>query len=118
MVTQSDSTDLSPLEQIRQCEAEGTRRVAAAHEAAAATIEKARLDAASLVRDAREAGRQDGQARYAEILARAEEEAEMLVTQAKGRATELRQQGDSRMDAAVHQAVKIILSVAGEVENL
>jgi vacuolar-type H+-ATPase subunit H len=112
-----NNTDLSPLEQIRQCEAEVTRLVAAAHESAGATLAKARSEAASLIRKAREAGQQDGQARYADILARAEEEAEILATQAKGRAAELLRQGEARMDSAVQQAVQIILTVTGEVEN-
>lgn len=117
IITRMNNTDLSPLEQIRQCEAEVTRLVAAAHESAGATLAKARSEAASLIRNAREAGQQDGQARYADILARAEEEAEILATQAKGRAAELRRQGEARMDSAVQQAVQIILTVAGKVEN-
>ena len=52
--------ELSPLDQIRQAEAEVARRVAGCREGAERTVAKAREQARALVEAEREAGRQEG----------------------------------------------------------
>lgn len=106
--------DLTPLEQIRQCEADMTRRVLAAHDAAEKTIAKAAQEAAAIKKQAQETGSREGQARFREIVLKATEEAELLVAQAKHREEELRRDGDRRMDVAVRRAVNLILGTEKE----
>lgn len=106
--------ELSPLDQIRQTEAEVTRRIAAAREAAEKTVEKARGEAAKRKAAAREAGRLEGQAQLKENLARAEEEARALVAQAHHQADELRRRGRQRMHKAVQFAICVVLGLEGE----
>ena len=105
----------SPLDQIRQAEAEGTRRVAAAHRAAEATAQKAQAQAEGIKRHACETGQREGQAQYREIISRAEEEARALVAQARRRAGILRRQGDLCMDDFVCRAVEIVIGQEQEI---
>jgi vacuolar-type H+-ATPase subunit H len=109
-----DPIRLSPLDQIRQTEAEITRKVAAAREAAEQVVVKARLDAAALKQQAREEGQREGQARCREITARAEEEAHALVVQAHAQADQLRRKGEALMDTAVRGVIELIIGQEGE----
>lgn len=105
----------SPLDQIRQAEAEIMRRIAAARRAAEATVQEAQAQVVNLKRQARETGRREGQAEYREIISRAEEEARALVEQARRRAEILRRQGDLCIDDLVCRAVEIVVGQEQEI---
>lgn len=102
---------LSPLDQIRQAEADLARRIVAAREEAEQVQERARAQARLLLEEARQGGRDQGQAQYREIVARAEKEAQAILADAHDRAGALRQLGYQRMEIAVSQAVNIILGI-------
>ncbi len=104
---------LSPLDQIRQAEAEITRRIIAAHEASECAITEARSQAALLKRQAHETGTRGGQIRYKEIIFKAEEEARSLVEYAHNQASSLQRKGQVCMEAAIQEAANIILGVKG-----
>jgi vacuolar-type H+-ATPase subunit H len=109
--------ELSPLDQIRQAEAEVNRRIAAARRAAEMIEIKARAQAVDLKREAHEAGRREGRAQYEELVSRAEVEAEALLAQAHSQAEDLRRKGDLHMDAAVHRAVEVVVGLGGEADD-
>jgi vacuolar-type H+-ATPase subunit H len=111
MTTSEPVNRLSPLDQIRNTEADVTRRIAAVRETAAAIVANARARAKAILNEARETGRWEGQKQYKEIISKAEEEAQAVIAQARYRADELRYKGDRIMGAAVDQAVKIILGL-------
>lgn len=100
--------ELSPLDQIRQTEAEVTRRIAAAREAAQGVVEGAHEQATQRVEGARTAGDRAGQARYKEMISKAEEEARAISLQAEHRAERLHQRGRRRMEQAVAMAVALV----------
>jgi vacuolar-type H+-ATPase subunit H len=104
----------SPLDQIRQAEAEVTRQLAAARKAAEAALEDARSQAAQLKRKARENGRLDGEAQCRETISQAQREACAIVAQAQNREEGLRQQGELRMEAAVRFAVAVVMGQEAE----
>jgi vacuolar-type H+-ATPase subunit H len=104
---------LSPLDQIRLVEGEMARRLIVAREAAEQEAARARLEAAVIKREAREKGEQEGQIRYKEVTAQAEEEAKILLAQSEHRAETLRRHGALRMDRAVDQASRIVLGEHG-----
>ena len=104
---------LSPLDQIRHVEADITRQIAVAREAAEKTVAQERTQAARLKKEAQEAGRREGQNRYKDLIGEAERETRVLVAQAHQRAEDLRQRGQRQMAKAIHHAVKIIL---GDIE--
>lgn len=104
-------TMLSPLDQIRQAEAEVTRRLAAVREAAALRVEEAHKQAANLKSAAWELGMREGQARYRAIIQQAEEEASEIVAQAQLRCERLRRQGEQRMPEAVALVVNLVIGV-------
>ncbi len=106
---------LSPLDQIRQTEAEITRKIAAAREAAEQVVVKARLDAYALKKQALEDGNREGQARYREILLRGEEEAKALTVQAHSTADNLRRKGEAYMEIAVRSAVELVIGQEGDL---
>jgi vacuolar-type H+-ATPase subunit H len=110
-------TPFSPLDQIRQAEAENIRKIAAARESAEQVVVKARLDADLLKKQALEEGNREGQARYREILLRREEEAKALVVQAHSTAEKLRRKGEASMDIAVRSAVELIIGLEGGTES-
>jgi vacuolar-type H+-ATPase subunit H len=110
-------SELSPLDQIRQAEAEVNRRIAAARRVAEMTEVKARAQAADLKREAREAGRREGRAQYEQLVSRAEVEAEALLAQAHSQAEDLRRKGDMHMDSAVHRAVEVVVGLEGEADD-
>jgi hypothetical protein len=99
----------SPLDQIRQAEAEVTRQLAAARKAAEATLEDVRSQAAQLKRKASENGRFDGEAQYRDTISQAQQEARAIVAQAQKREEGLREQAELRMEAAVRFAVAVVL---------
>jgi vacuolar-type H+-ATPase subunit H len=105
---------LSPLDQIRQVEAEMTRRIIAARAAADQRLAEARSRAVALKRQARETGEQRGRMRYKEIIAEAETQAAMLAAQASEEAAILRHKGEARMERGVEEAVSIVLGQQGE----
>ena len=103
------SEELSPLDQIRQTETHITRQIAAARVSAGRSAEEARLQAEQIKRQAQEEGKRKGKAVYEEILLRAGEEAQSIVTQAKNRSTEMQRRAEQRMEAAVSLAAKIVI---------
>jgi|MudIll2142460700_1097286.scaffolds.fasta_scaffold400382_1 vacuolar-type H+-ATPase subunit H len=117
MATQTPGLELSPLDQIRQTEAEVTRRVAAARELAGQSLESAKKEAARMIAQAREIGLREGQARYQEIFHEAEEEAKQLVTRAQGQVEVINQRGDQRMQQAVQQVVSIVIGLEEDVKD-
>lgn len=114
MTSKRSEIDLSPLDQIRQTEAEVIRRIAAAHQAAEQIIGDARQEAARIKKQAGDVGHLEGQARFKEIVSKAEVEAQALIIQAQQQAEELRRRGDQNMDRAVVQVVQIILGLEGD----
>jgi vacuolar-type H+-ATPase subunit H len=100
---------LSPLDQIRQYEAESTRRIAAAHQTAEERVAHARGEAARIKRAARESGFSQGKKEYQEIVSAAETEAQAMVSQAHTQAEDLLQRGKRRCQDAVRKAVDILL---------
>jgi vacuolar-type H+-ATPase subunit H len=116
MIDQKDSPEdptqtieLSPLDQIRQSEAEVTRKIAAARETAVHTLEAARKEAAQIVAQARDEGLQDGQVLYHEILLETENEAKKLIELAQEEVRELSKRGDKHMEKAIQQIVDIVI---------
>ena len=106
-----------PVDQIRQAEAQVTRRIAAARRVADQALANAQSQAADLKRQALQAGRRDGKARHQEIMSQAEEEARAILAQARSQAQQLCQDGTRRMDDAVGHAVAIILGQDAETDR-
>jgi vacuolar-type H+-ATPase subunit H len=109
-----DEAELSPLDQIRLCEAEVTRRIAAARQAGEESLAKARSEAANLKRQAKERGQRKGQSQYREVVSGAEEEAQALVAKAQKRASELLQRGEKKIEIAVQKAINFVLGISDE----
>lgn len=107
MTTEQDS--LSPLDQIRQTEAEVTRDIAAARKEAELTVAEAKDKAAQLKAEAYQTGSRKGQEQYKKIIARADVEAKALTVQAHQRAGELKHRGEIRMGAVIKMAVNFII---------
>jgi vacuolar-type H+-ATPase subunit H len=118
MIAPKTEARLSPLDQIRQSEAEVTRQIAAARESAEAKVAEARAQAAQLKRQAREVGSRSGQASFKEILATAEEEAQIIQAQANQRARELRRRGEASMQAAIREAVAFVIGFEAQEQGL
>jgi vacuolar-type H+-ATPase subunit H len=112
----SDS-DFSPLDQVRLVEADVTRQVAAARQAAELSVSKASKQAKALLEQARTSGRHRGQTRYKEIVSEAEEEAGALVAQARLQVDDLRRLRHQCMDEVVHYAVRFIMGQEGNVAD-
>jgi vacuolar-type H+-ATPase subunit H len=117
MADQSPELDLSPLDQIRQTEAEVARKIAAARKAAEQIVEQARQQAAALKREAVESGRGEGQARCQTALSNAEEESRALVAEAQDQADMLHRRGAERMELAVHRALSFVINLPDEVKE-
>lgn len=109
MTTARDDNPLSPLDQIRQAEAEVTARLASAREAAAQEQARLREENRRLLAEANETGRWEGQLAYRDAIAAAEEEARRIRAAGRERAAELQEQGRERMAAAVQYALAIVL---------
>ncbi|MEJ2601427.1 MAG: V-type ATPase subunit subunit G family protein [Anaerolineales bacterium] len=110
----SSDVELSPLDQIRQTEAEVTRAVAAACQAAEEIVAQAQREAAQIKQEAKQSGVRQGQARFRETISNAEEEVRDIVTEAKERANALRRKGQKRMDRGVRQAVRMVIGLGEE----
>lgn len=103
--------ELSPLDQIRQAEAEITRRIAAARLEAEQNISKVRKAILTSKNQALIDGQREGQARYKEIISEAESEAQAIVAQAHKHAKELEQNSVFIIDEAVSRAFKIVIGL-------
>jgi vacuolar-type H+-ATPase subunit H len=112
MNKQSTEVELSPLDQIRQTEAEVTRKIAAAREAAERTLQDAYKQAEDLKRMDREVGSQEGQARYREIISKAEEEAKLLMAEVHERAKKLHRYGRQQMLLSVSYIIELVIGMA------
>jgi vacuolar-type H+-ATPase subunit H len=107
----------TPLDQIRQAEAEVTRKIAAAREATKLTVSDAQVQAAVILDKARETGRREGQAQYREITSKAEDETRALIAQANQQADELHRNGEQRMEAAFRWAVNVVIGLEWEMKS-
>ena len=116
--TRTTDNELSPLDQIRQVEAEVIRQIAVAREAAEYTITEASGQVKDLLNEARVSGRRRGQTRYQEIKTTAEEEARALVAQAHSQAENLRHKGKQRMTNAVRHAANLIIGLDGSSQDI
>jgi vacuolar-type H+-ATPase subunit H len=105
--------EFSPLDQIRLVEAEITRKIVTARESSEHSAANARAQSALLKKQAEEKGKREGQIRYKETIAKAEEQAKFIVAQANREADDLRQTGQLRMEQAVGEALNMILGVNG-----
>lgn len=105
------ASELSPLDQIRLVEAEITRKVAAAREASEHSAANARGQAALIKKQAEEQGERQGQILYKEIIAKTEEQSKEIIAQAQHEADRLRRTGQTRMEQAVHEALRIVLDL-------
>ena len=112
------NADLSPLDHIRQTEADMIRAIAAARESAEQIIANAHSEAAEIKRQAREAGFQEGQAHYKKTVADAEEEAKVILAEAHDQAKKLRQRAHRQIDHGVSQILDIILGLVPEAEEV
>ncbi len=107
----TSKTELSPLDQIWQTEAEITGRIAAAREEAGQMVVKAQSQAMQIKIQARETGRRRGQAEFGNIVTQAEEEAGGIISLANSQAEDLQIKGQRHLLEAVNQAVQIILGI-------
>lgn len=113
MVEPTSTNGLSPLDQIRLVEAEITRRVVAAREYSEHNIANARAQGTTLKKQAEETGKREGLIRYKETVAKAEEQAKVLIAKANHEAEKLRENGQARMEQAVNTALNIVLGLKG-----
>ena len=109
--TGATQPNLPSLDQVRQEEAEVTRRVAAARESAELAVKEARKRAEELKQEARQTGHRDGERRYKQVISESEAQANTLLAQAKAQAEELRRRGDEVMDEAVRHVLSVVLGV-------
>ena len=107
------NTDLSPLDQIRQTEAEVARKIASAQEEAKQRVVQARKDARELIANARETGYLQGRARGLEIISKSEEESHATIEQARRMAEVYRAHGQQQMATAVRYVVDLVLGFEG-----
>ncbi len=103
--------EISPLDQIRQAEADVARQVASAREAAEHTVAQARIQAKDLLDDARQIGKREGEKRYREIISNAEEEEQAIVAQARNRAENLRRRAGDRLAEGVRRALNVVIGL-------
>jgi len=108
----------SPAEMLVRVQAEAnfTRLLLATgrvREASERVIAEARARATVLKKQAHESGSRAGRIRYKEIVSKAEEEARTIVQHAHNQADELRQNGQTRMEAAIQEALGIVLALKG-----
>lgn len=117
MVVTEQNSELSPLDQIRQREADVTRRIAAARESAGRSIDRARRDATRIKHQAGEDGAREGKERYRAVLLQAKSEADAIVDQAHKLAEDIEQRGKRRLEEAVCQAVDIVIAATEYSED-
>lgn len=104
-------TELSPLDQIRQAEANVARQVASAREAAEHKVAQARVQAKELLDDACQIGKREGEKRYREIISNAEEEEQVIVAQARNRSEHLRRRACHRLAGGVRRALNVVIGL-------
>jgi vacuolar-type H+-ATPase subunit H len=80
MQSSTNGVGLSPLERIRQAEAEVTRRLAVARESAEKTVAAAQEEVIKIKAQASAEGQRNGEAKFREIISKAEEESRAIVT--------------------------------------
>jgi vacuolar-type H+-ATPase subunit H len=117
MMAHNPVDEFSPLEKIRQAEAEVIRQVAAARKAGEQLLSDTSSRMKELLEQAQKTGRQEGEAEYREWILRAEEEARALLAEDRHKSAELRRQGDLRMPDAVRRAVNIVVDREDEEDN-
>jgi len=113
MVEPTFADELSPLDQIRLVEAEIMRRVITAREASEHSAADARAQGSLIKKQAEEKGKREGQISYKETIAKAEEQAKVIIAQAEHESEFLRGNGLVRMEQAVNEALGIILGMKG-----
>ena len=106
--------NISPIEQIRRAEAEVTRQVAAAREAAEETLQAAKAQAARLHAEALQEGKQEGEQHCQQIIDQAKEAASQIVIQANEQAKEMRRNGLLHMDRVAQQALHYVLDMQAD----
>ena len=111
---QSPIVDLSPLDQIRQAEAESARQVTLAKSASDQEVEQARQQAAELVEEARREGLKEGIAKQKTLLGEASEAAEACLAAAQLRAENILSRKMELLETAVDDVLCIVL---GEIED-
>jgi len=111
------NNELSPLDQIRNTEAEITRKIAAAQEKSKQKIAQAQREAQELLKMAKDKGYLHGQVRGKEILAKTEVEAKAIVEKANKQAENFRARGQKQMGVVVQFAMEFILGVEGVNED-
>lgn len=99
----------SPLDQIRQVEAEVAQEIAAARKRAKDLSKEISAQADDINHKARVEGHHEGEQHYQEIISEANMAAERLLEQAHTQAEELRQTGKSQINTAVRFAVDTIV---------
>lgn len=102
---------LSPLDQIRHAEAEVTRKIVQARETSNNIVEDAHIQSLRILEMARQAGEQEGQSRYKEILKNSEDEATALVSEARRRAKKSRNISKIRMEILVERIENFIIGL-------
>ena len=103
--------NLSPIEKIRQAEAEITRQIAAARETAEGSLQAAKIQAERLHAEAIQQGKREGEKLYRLKLDQAREAAAQIVSEANKRAVEMRQNSISNMDDVIQQALYYLLNL-------
>ena len=105
-------SELTPLDQILQIETDVIGQIAAARVSAGRSIASARTEAAQLKNQYRESGLRAGQARYRQIVQKAEEEAKAIVAEANKQAEAMHKRAQQRMEEAVQKALTLIIGLA------
>ncbi len=103
--------ELSPLDQIRQAEAEVARQIATASVAADTTISETNTQASQIKNQSIEAGRRNGLTIYNEIIEKSRLEAKEITLRGQEDAKQLLVQGGKLMDKAVETALRLVLSL-------
>jgi vacuolar-type H+-ATPase subunit H len=106
---QENESPAAVLDMIRNKEAEVTRQLVAAREAAAKEVAEARLQVQKRLSQAEERGLREGQVERQRILDEADAEAQQMIAQAEAEAATIRQQAPAKMEAAVKLALDIAI---------
>ena len=110
--------ELSPLDQIHQTEADVVRQIASTREAAGHTVAHAKTQAKDLLDDALQIGQREGEKRYREMISNADEEAQVIIAQARKRAEHLRRRAGQRFAVGVRRSLNVVIGLEenGEYE--
>jgi vacuolar-type H+-ATPase subunit H len=101
----------SPLDEIRQVEAEVARQLQAARAEAEAHIVQAEESARAMKQQSLEAGRHEGEADYQEFITRASRDAEQIIQDASLAANTLRQSQAQHLASLVRRIVECVTAV-------